>query len=231
MLHRTDFKTAYTNRALIYFKLKQYSKCVLDCSMVIERCQCVYSSDAKQRKSNELFKAYLRRANVLLLLANESKIWKQCVIRCHSQRRRSQTRLTSKIAQYRWEWTWIEWLLFCVQSKHSIFAKNRRWVTAMGLRLRADILRNYCVVFMCWNCASNIWRKSSKFCAILKTKQRKKKRQRCWFAPFRYWIFAVNLKEFKKRKHLKSTHTLVKYVMFYWNEMNEYLKGQSMKFI
>ncbi len=63
ILHRTDFKPSYINRGLMYLKLKQCSKSILDCSMCIAML-----------KSNALFKAYLRRGNAYKLQNDFKKL-------------------------------------------------------------------------------------------------------------------------------------------------------------
>merc|ERR1712130_198636 len=41
ILHRTDYKVAYINRALMYHKLGKYAKCITDCSTVIAMIKIV----------------------------------------------------------------------------------------------------------------------------------------------------------------------------------------------
>eukprot|EP01084_Bolivina_argentea_P076027 137767_1 len=57
---RTDYKQSYTNRALAYMKLAKYDLCIYDCTTVIQMISMV---DDSKLKSDQNFKAYLRRAN------------------------------------------------------------------------------------------------------------------------------------------------------------------------
>ncbi len=53
-----DYKPAYTNRSLVYLKLKKYDKCICDCTFIIEMIRIV---DNIGNGAEYLFKSYLRR--------------------------------------------------------------------------------------------------------------------------------------------------------------------------
>eukprot|EP01083_Nonionella_stella_P306950 1077001_1 len=65
--HRRDYKALYTNRALAFMKLGRYDKCISDCSIVIDMIEYI---DEHERKSDIIFKAYLRRANAYQLVGD-----------------------------------------------------------------------------------------------------------------------------------------------------------------
>merc|ERR1712115_265005 len=68
--YRRDYKALYTNRALAFMKLGRYDKCIDDCSIVIDMIEHI---DDHEKKSDIIFKAYLRRSNAYQLLGHLKK--------------------------------------------------------------------------------------------------------------------------------------------------------------
>ena len=65
--YKKDFKVLYNNRALAYWKVKQYKSVIKDTSDVIDMIECV---DTYQKNSDIHFKARLRRGNAYKMEGN-----------------------------------------------------------------------------------------------------------------------------------------------------------------